>query len=43
MEQIFKSLYYLENDEISIIEIEKTNLPANAEVMNVFNGLNWIN
>lgn len=39
MEQIFKSLYYLENGEISIIEIEKTTLPANAEVYERFQ---WI-
>nr|WP_199156394.1 hypothetical protein [Pedobacter sp. ASV2] len=39
MQLTFKSLYHLENDKISIIEIEKTNLPANAEVYDRFKWL----
>ncbi|WP_316805612.1 hypothetical protein [Pedobacter nototheniae] len=39
MEPIFKSLYHLENSEISIIEIERSDLPANAEIYERFQ---WI-
>ncbi|MCZ4243569.1 hypothetical protein [Pedobacter punctiformis] len=42
MEPTFKSLYHLENDTISVIEIERTDLPATAEIYERYQWLKFV-